>query len=80
MGLLSAIDVTIRFVNLSFFFLPGLSHQSLTLHKRSCMARLGAGMPSWEKQVAEMYRGRFATSMRIECALYGAMYAVLLIA
>jgi hypothetical protein len=37
-----------------YFSYQGLSYHSLTLtHECSCMARLGVGMPSWEKQVAE---------------------------
>jgi hypothetical protein len=50
MGHLSAIDVTTRFV---LFFLTRVVLSFTYSHERSCMARLGAGMPSWEKQVAE---------------------------
>jgi hypothetical protein len=49
MALLSAIDVTTKFV----LFLTRLVLSFTYSHERSCMARLGVGTPSWEKQVAE---------------------------
>ena len=50
MGLLSATDVTTRSV---LFSLTSVVLSFTYSHERSCMARLGVGMPSWEKQVAE---------------------------
>ncbi len=49
MGLLSAIDATTRLV-------PFLTRaESFTYSpERSCMVRLGVGMPSWERRVAEI--------------------------